>query len=178
VRLKITNQIDLVISHHQDIYLHRFKKDIYLQLTRESVTSQYISRQLQTCNRYTTETEDKRRACIDLEYKEGGPAEAAQQDHEDAHEPAAAAVAGAVRDGVAGGVLRPREADHGAAEEYHEQRSPDSDQSAGDLRLAPPLPDVYSLHPMFYNMLLAVNFITNLSTRFLKRRNRLVWSFT
>jgi hypothetical protein len=31
---------------------------------------------------------------------------------------------------------------------------------------------------MLYNMLLAVNFITNLSTRFLKRRNRLVWSFT
>ena len=87
---------------------------------------------------------------IDLEYEEGGPAEAAQQDHEDAHEPAATAVAGAVRDGVAGGVLGPREGDDRAAEEDHEQRSPDSNQRAGDLCLAPPLLDVYSLHPKLY----------------------------
>lgn len=82
-----------------------------------------------------------------LEYEEGGPAEAAQQDHDDAQEPATAAVVGRVGNDVASGMLGPWEVEDRAAEEYHEQRSADCDHRAGDLRLAPPLLDVYSLHP-------------------------------
>lgn len=57
-----------------------------------------------------------------------------------------AVVATIVRDGVTD-VLSPWEVDYRSLEKYHEQRSPDCYQCAGNLGLAPSFLYVYYLHP-------------------------------
>lgn len=68
------------------------------------VNHQYIY--LCGCNIQNMQLKTAKRS---LEYEEGRPAEAAQKNYEDAHGPAAATVAGAVRHGMDGRVLRPWE---------------------------------------------------------------------